>query len=291
MRTNLSNNILYVEIDSLGAQLVSLKDIHGIEYLWQGDKKYWKGQAPLLFPIVGALRNDTAIIDGEKYTIPRHGIARTNEFRRTKSMTDSASFTLSSDFEIRKNYPFDFTLAVDFELADSTLIQRFTITNRDAKDMPFSLGCHPAFNIPLEENDKFEDYIISFPNDEDCDSPTIDPQTSLILTKERMTVLKNARSLPLRHELFYKDALVLENLKSRQVSLFSLSTGRGVQMDFNGFDYFGIWQSKNAPFLCLEPWTSTATCDFEDDVLSHKRGMLILSPGESKQFIMKITLL
>lgn len=292
MLVNISNQIVYASVDSMGAQLVSLRDVHGREYLWQGDPKYWKGQAPVLFPIVGALRDNKAVIDGETYILPRHGLARISSFRPVSSGSDRAAFRFAADAETRKAYPFDFVLDIEFQLTDNTLAEIFTVTNRGSRVMPFALGGHPGFNLPLEpEEESLADYVLEFALPETCDSPTLDPTTSLIQESKRRPVLENQRILPLRHELFYEDALILENLKSRRVSAYSRETGRGIGMEFGGFDYFGIWQPRAAPFLCLEPWTATATLDSESDVLSEKRDMILLEPGGSRQFILKISIL
>ncbi|MGI6269542.1 MAG: aldose 1-epimerase family protein [Candidatus Howiella sp.] len=286
-----SNNQLYIEVDSLGAGLMSLRDLHGTEYLWQGDPKYWKGRSPILFPIVGALRGGKAVIDGREYGMPRHGLARIHPFQKIESGADSLTFRLDADEETRTHYPFDFSLEVCFALSGRTLTERFTVRNRDQKPMPFCLGCHPGFNIPLEEGESLSDYTLRFEKTENCDSPLIDPTTDLILEKTRRPVLTDSNTLPLSHELFYKDALVLENLQSRSVTLSSAVSCRGVRMDFDGFDYFGIWQAKDAPFLCLEPWTGTATTDQEGDDFAGKRGMHLLAPGTEQEYILKITLL
>lgn len=291
MLTKITNHQIYPEIDSLGGQMVSLRDVHGTEYLWQGDPAYWKGQAPILFPIVGSLRDGRAEINGKTYEMPRHGLARTRQFRRISAGTDTAAFRLAADEGTRAAYPFDFSLTVTYELADRTCTQVFTVANEGEGEMPFCLGLHPGFNIPLEADETFADYLLAFPEAETCDSPTLDPQTGLVLTDRRRPVLENSSRLPLTRSLFAEDALVLENLRSRRASLYSLKSGRGVEIAFDGFDYFGIWQPKDAPFLCLEPWTGTATCDTEDDIFAHKRGMTLLRPGESRRYTFKITLL
>jgi len=289
MILQLTNNKLYISIDSLGAQLMSLRDLVGTEYLWQGDEKYWKGRSPILFPIVGSLKNKKTYIDGLEYTMPQHGLARISEFKLKKNLTDSAVYTFSSNDETKKSYPFDFELEVTYSVSDFSLIVSFCVINKDSKSMPFGLGGHPAFNIPIFSDENFENYKIKFEKTENCDSPVVDQKLCTIISKERISALDNTNFINLKHELFYNDALVLENLKSRSVSMYSVETGRGIKMDFDGFDYFGIWQAKDAPFVCLEPWTSTATLDVEDDDLRHKRGIIELAPGETKEFCYKIT--
>lgn len=291
MELNITNNNLYVTIDSMGAQILSLKDIHGSEYIWQGDPKYWKGRAPILFPIVGALRNNKTIIDGSEHSMPRHGIARISEFKLCSKLTDQAVFKLSANEQTYKSYPFDFELQVSYELIETTLAVVFTVINKDLNDMPFTLGFHPGLNIPIEPGENFSDYILKFPLKETCDSPLLDPDTSLIDDKNRVRILENQSHLQLKHELFYNDALILENLKSRSVSAFSMVSGRGIKVDFDGFDYLGLWQPKDAPFLCIEPWTGTATLNSESDIFTQKRGMRLLKSGQSHQLTVKITII
>lgn len=291
MITSITNHQIYARIDTMGGQLVSLRDVHGTEYLWQGDPSYWKGQAPILFPIVGSLRDGRTVIGDKSYAMPRHGLARTRSFVRVSERSDGAVFRLQADASTKESYPFDFSLTVAYELAGATLCQMFTVENQGEGQMPFLLGLHPGFNVPLDQEEGFEDYVIAFPLEEDCDSPVLDPESGLVLTGRRRPVLRGERLLPLRHDLFHEDALVLESLRSRKASLYSLVSGRGVEIAFEGFDYFGIWQPEGAPFVCLEPWTGTATCDTEDDLLAHKRGARILGPGESAQYCCKITLL
>lgn len=291
MLTKITNNLVYAQIDTLGGQLVSLRDLHGTEYLWQGDPRYWKGQAPILFPIVGGLRDGKASIGDKVCEMPRHGLARTRQFKRLSSRTDAAAFQLRADDSTKSVYPFDFVLTVSYELADHSITQLFTIENAGEGEMPFCLGLHPGFNIPLDKEEQFTDYVLSFETEETCDSPVLDPDTGLLLTGRRRPVLENSRQLRMDHDLFREDALVLESLRSRTVSLYSTVSGRGVEMSFDGFDYFGVWQPQDAPFVCLEPWTGTATCDNEDDIFAHKRGMKLLKPGESCQLSCKVTLL
>lgn len=287
----LTNNRLYIEVDSLGAGLLSLRDVMGCEYLWQGDPAFWKGRAPLLFPIVGALRDGRATISGKATEMPRHGLARISNFKKISEGPDSMTFSLRANEETKQAYPFDFELKVEYALRENSLVQHFTVINHGDEPMPFCLGCHPGFNIPLFEDEKLEDYIIRFQQVETCDSPVIDPKTDLIMEDDRRPVLENSDTLKLSHSLFDKDALVLENLRSRRVSMYSTETLRGVEMEFDGFGYFGIWQAKNAPFVCLEPWTGTATTDKEGDDFASKRGMTVLKGGESAELNMKITIL
>ena len=290
MLHSLNNNKIYITVDSIGAQLRSIADLHGVQYLWQGSDKYWRDSAILLFPIIGALRDKKALINGEYYSMPSHGIARGYSFKKIESGADALAFEMKSNEETKKMYPFDFTYQISFELTDMCLTQRITVINDGDAPMPYTLGCHPGFNVPFDADEEFGDYVIKFEKAETCDSPTIEKPSSIILEDKRMEVLQNSDTLSLTHEMFYNDALILENIKSRSVTLMSTNTYKGVQVDFDGFDYLGLWQFKDAPFVCVEPWTGTATTNKESDDFASKRGMKTLNKNERAEYIMRISL-
>ena len=290
MIISLENGISSAKIDTLGAQLMSFADSMGLEYIWQGDKEYWGSRAPILFPIVGPLRNKKTVVDGKEYEMPRHGIARTMEFDVSEKRSDRAVFTLRANEESRKNYPFDFELAVEFELRSNSLIQSFKVKNCGNIDMPYCLGGHPAINVPLVNGENFDDYVIKFSKPETCECPTIDMDNGLIITKKTHMRFENEDTINLKHSLFYKDAIIIQNVKSSYVELYSAISGQGVKFDFNGFKHFAMWSAINdAPFVCLEPWTSTATRDIENDNLVDKQDIIILKPGESREHSFSIT--
>ena len=268
-RRNLKGRIMLIHIknenetaaiDTLGAELVSFMGDDGFEHIWQGDKTYWGGHAPVLFPIVGALRDNRTCINGEWYEMKRHGVARHEEFTVTEQGEDYVTLQLTANEETKKQYPFDFVLTVSYYLTGSSITTKFTVKNADTKPMPFCIGGHPGFNIPIQSDEVFEDYDIVFEVD---DTDTI----------------------PLQHSLFYRDALVFENLNSTCVSLKSRQSGRGVMMEFSGFPMLGIWSAANdGPYVALEPWTGCATAVQEDDVFEKKHGMRTLQPGEEAEY-------
>ncbi len=292
MRIQLKNKACFVEMDTLGAQLVSLSDAQGVQYLWQGDKEHWSGQAPILFPIVGALRNGITMIDGSEYAMGRHGFARKMEFRNLINTADTAVFTLVANEETRRQYPFDFHLNVTYRLKDCTLTTEFTVVNMGYKPMPFVIGGHPAFNCPILPSESFENYVVEFEKNETADCPRIDMETGLIDFSNKTCCLNDEKTIALQHSLFYNDALVFDHPQSSKVKLYSRLSGRGVEMDFNGFDYLGVWSAANdAPFVALEPWTGCATCTDEDDLMIHKRNMKILYSHQSAKCSYSVTIL
>ena len=279
----LKNGKFTAQVDGCGAQLVSLKGADGTEYLWVGDPAYWREHAPVLFPIVGALRENRAKIHGEWVEMNRHGFAKRAEFAVKEQGEGFIALELTANEETRKAYPFDFALTVAYRLTGDGVQTTFTVENRGGEEMPFSVGGHPGFNIPVGEDAAFEDYTIQFQEEETQRCPVIEADSCLINYGRCAYQMENQREIPLRHDLFYNDALMFENLRSRRVKVLNKATGRGVEMDFSQFPMLGIWSAKNdGPYVCLEPWTGCATQTTEGDVFQEKKGMALLAPGEKR---------
>ena len=271
------------KVDSLGAQLVSLKGADGFELIWVGDEKYWQGQAPVLFPIVGALRDGRARIDGQWYEMGQHGFARRMEFQLEEQREGYLALSLCACEETRKRYPFEFKLIVSYELTGDGITTGFTVQNTGTVPLPYAVGGHPGFNLPMGEDARFEDYTIEFPEPERQECPAIDMSCGLI-DGEKKGFKLDGREIPLQHSLFYQDALVFEGLNSSTVRIVNKSSGRGVEMDFTGFPMLGIWSAKNdGPYVCLEPWTGCATLTTEGDEFTEKKGMAKLAPGREAE--------
>lgn len=281
MQTTIRNHRFALTVDTLGAQPVSLKNADGAQLLWTGDPAYWAGQAPVLFPMVGALRNGRATLGDKTLEMGQHGFARRREFTLTGQTDASLSYTLTADDATRAMYPFDFALTVTYTLTEEGYVTRFTVKNEDKAPMPFAIGGHPGFNVPVGEDAAFEDYTIVFEQEEDQVCPAIVVGQGLI-DPANSTFTLRGREIPLRHELFYKDALVFEGLNSHKAAVLNKATGHGVEMDFTGFPMFGIWSAANdGPYVCLEPWTGCATRTDEGDDFAAKHGMKTLAPGET----------
>ncbi len=292
MLYTLKNDRFTLRVDSLGAQPVSLKGQDGFEYLWTGDPKYWNGQAPVLFPIVGALRNKKAKIGGEWFEMAQHGFARRREFTLLEQTGSQISLRLSSDFETKKLYPFEFSLTVSYTLSDRGVTTAFTVKNLGDKLMPFAIGGHPGFNVPVNEEAAFEDYTIRFEKPETQRCPAIDMSQALIDPGATSFTLENQSEIPLRHQLFYHDALIFENLNSKKVQIVNKATGKGVEMDFSEFPMLGIWSAQNdGPYVCLEPWTGCATRTDEGDDFEKKKGMTLLPPEAQASFSFSVVIL
>lgn len=281
---------LTAKVDSLGAQLVSLKGENGFEYLWTGDPKYWAGQAPVLFPMVGALRGGKGTIKGRKIEMGQHGFARRREFSLKAQEEAQVSLTLCADEETRAMYPFEFELTVTYSLTKEGVETAFCVKNLGTEEMPFAIGGHPGFNVPVGEDAAFEDYLIRFEREEDQKCPAIVMGQGLIDPQKTAFELLG-REIPLKHSLFYQDALVFEGLNSQKVQIVNPKSGNGVEMDFSGFQLFGIWSAANdGPYVCLEPWTGCATRTDEGDAFEDKKNMIFLAPGgeERRSFSVRI---
>ena len=276
---------MQASIDTAGAQLMSLK-MDGGEYLWQRDPKWWPRCAPVLFPIVGNIRDDRADSAQGEIRFGRHGLARNYEFEVTEATESLVTLSLCSNDDTRSKFPYDFRLDMTYALADGALEQRFTVTNTGDVTLPFVVGGHPAFNVPAPgcEDEDFSDYALRFAEAWSYASPTINTTTGLIDYQTRFSLLEDSDTLPITHRLFDVDILIFEDVPQRTVTL-SGPSGHGMRVDFEGFDYLGVWSAANdAPFVALEPWRGTATGTDEDDQFEHKRGMDFLEPGETAEY-------
>jgi galactose mutarotase-like enzyme len=289
----LENSELTVQFDTFGGQLTSIKDKNGVEYLWQGDKAYWGGQAPVLFPIVGSIRDKKAIIGGNKTCcMERHGVVRKLEFDMIEKTGDSITFSICSNQETLQRYPYAFELKIRYLMSGRDITTEYTVINQTDEVMPFQIGGHPGFNCPLTGGEAFEDYVVEFEQDETADCPTPVPSTGLVDVSERSRVLDRSNTLKMDHSLFKVDALIFDRLKSRKAKLYNPATGRGVQVSFADFDNLLVWSSANdGLFVALEPWSGLSTCSDEGDIFEEKRGVHLLRGKQSKSVSFTITVL
>jgi galactose mutarotase-like enzyme len=293
MNYSLKNENLTVCFASKGGELTSIKNDKGLEYLWQGDKEYWSGQAPVLFPICGSLRDNKATtLSGKEIGMPRHGIVRKEEFELTSITDDTISFSITSGEDMLTKYPFPFVLTITYQLKKNSIITHYNVRNAGTEDMPFFLGGHPAFRCPLNPEETYEEYEVRFEKEEDETNPTPSTETGLIDMENRTSLSWDKWNLNLSHELFRQDAIVFDRIKSRKVTLSHKDKKQGVELSFEDFPYLMLWSTANeGPFVALEPWTGLSTCSDEDDVFEHKRNVTILKPGEEKQLEYKISII
>jgi len=293
MQYLLQNEKIIVQVDTKGGGIVSIKDFNGLEYLWQGDATYWSGQAPVMFPICGSLRNNKAIIGNNNLcNMERHGIVRKLEFSHIAQTEDSITFSIRSNTESKTKYPYDFELQITYTIKLYTITTSYNVINLNSEPMPYFIGGHPGFNCPLLPGERFEDYIIEFEKPEIALCPESIPSTGLINTDNRTLILQNEAVLPLKHSYFSIDGLIFDQLKSRSVKLTNPNTGKGIKLDFSDFSYFILWSTSNqGPFVALEPWTGVSTCNNESDVFEEKRNVKILPPYQIAKHSFDITVL
>ena len=289
----ISTEKISVGLTEAGGTLTSIKDAEGTEYLWQGDAAYWGGQAPILFPICGSIRGDRARTqDGSELAMPRHGLVRKRDWRLERADETSAVFVFQSDEQTLAGYPYPFRLRSRYEVNGPTLTVTYEVTNIGERSMPFQVGGHPGFRCPFVEGDAYDDCYLEFEREEDCTAPEPVTETGLIDIDVRHPVLEGARVLPLAHELFHKDAQILDELVSRRVRLRSRTSEKGVELAFDDFPYLIVWSSANdGPFVALEPWVGLSTCNDEDDVFEHKRNIQVAAPGETRSYAFTVTVL
>lgn len=271
----LENETLKISINIKGAELQSLynKATH-IEYLWKGDDNFWAKHSPVLFPIVGGLKNNEYQYENKKYQLNRHGFARDNNFEIEKISDSKAIFTLKSNETTLKNYPFNFVFSIEYSIENNKIDCKYIVENTGQKTMYFSVGGHPAFNIPLTSNTNFEDWFLEFNTTETCG---IYPLTTEGLLQEKaIPYFKNQDKLLLTKQLFYGDALVFKELASTAISIKSNKVNNGLTMQFNNFPYYGIWSAKDANFVCLEPWCGIADTENFRGNIEEKEGIISL---------------
>lgn len=291
MKTELTRGSITVVCDTEGGSLRSLKK-NGTEYLWQGDPAYWSGQAPILFPIVGSLPGGTANSAEGPCRMERHGLARRMEHRLKNSTASSVTYELTETEDSLTAYPYKFKLNMTYAISgEDSVMTCFTVTNTGIVPLPFAVGGHPAFNVPVpgSEDDTFEDYDVRFTKPLTRTMPLLSRDGIFDMETQRR-ILDHDRTLAMTHELFSEDALMIREVPDNTATLISRKTGKGVRIDFDGFDFLGIWSAPgNAPFVALEPWISHSSQSNDDGWLEHKEGMVSLEAGKTASWMFAIT--
>lgn len=273
----ISNDQLSVQIASKGAELQSIYHRQNkLEYLWTGDPAFWAKRSPILFPIVGGLKNNTYRYKGKDYQLGRHGFARETDFQLAEETNNSLTFSLKSDNQTNASYPFDFAFSVKYALDENKLQITFIVENTGSENLLFSVGAHPAFAVPLVAGTQYEDYYLQFDKIEDAVRWPLSAEG--LIETSGVPLLKNTNSLPLQKELFYKDALVFKYLTSDAISILSDKTSHGIKVSFSNFPYLGIWAAKDADFVCIEPWCGIADNVNASGDLEDKEGINTLAP-------------
>lgn len=274
----IENDDLLISVQQTGAELCRLYSKEsGIEYMWDANPEVWGSYAPVLFPIVGGLKNGSYEFEGKQYQMPKHGIVRRNDQIELANQTsEKLSFRLKSDESTLQQYPFNFEIGIDFELNGKELRVTHDVINHEDRPMWFSLGGHPAFRVPMISGESYEDYFIEFEQEETAHTWVLDDKG--LIAKEGEKILDNSNRLPLTHELFAHDALIFKSLKSRATKLCSSKSGPMLEMKYPGWDYLGIWAKPNGDFVCIEPWMGIADSSNASGKLEEKEGIIELDP-------------
>jgi galactose mutarotase-like enzyme len=286
----IENDMLRVQINPMGAELSSLfNKTNGLEYIWSGDALYWGKKSPVLFPIVGTLKNNQYFFNGKSYPMNRHGFAREKMFTVVSHSANSIHFELQSDEHSLQVYPFQFNFSLIYTLSSTSLSVCYQVKNKGNEGMYFSVGGHPAFRLPLTDKLVYDDYYLSFNKNEMAGRWPISPDG--LIESTSVPLLENCNDLKLSKSLFYKDAIVLKHLESDEVQIKSDLHQGGVSFSFEGFPYLGIWAAKDANFICIEPWCGIADSVESIQVLTQKEGIEYLNAGEVFERTWRVTTL
>ena len=283
----IASGALRARINPLGAELWSLTDAAGREYMTDADPAFWASHAPLLFPIVGSLAGDMLRVDGRSYPMPRHGFARRSLFELVVHEGAEARFRLIDSAATRAIYPFAFALDVAFRLDGHTLAMEATVSNPGADVLPFSFGYHPAFAWPLPGGADKAAHKLEFEQAEPQPIRRVSRETGLLLAEGEPSPVAG-RTLQLAETLFAADAMVWTDLASRSLS-FGAEGGAWLDVAFPDSSMLGLWQVPGARYICIEPWQGHSdpagfSGDFRD-----KPGVVTLVAGESRRFRMDVT--
>lgn len=277
----LHNEKLKVTVSEQGGELISVVSCDdNLEFIWTGDSDYWGRHAPILFPIVGKVKDNQYKVGDKIYKLGQHGFARDRVFEVIEKEDKKVILSLKWDQTSLEIYPYKFNLKIIYELKDSSLKISYIVENLDKQSIYFSIGAHPGFNCPLLPGEVIEDYYFEFDQKETCSVTPINDAGYML--HDKIPFLNSEKKIPLSPKLFKRDALIFEGLSSRKISLKNNKNDHKITMDFDGFPLLGLWSKPSgAPFVCIEPWFGH--CDYEDYTgdFSDKSGIIALSKDRS----------
>jgi len=286
----LENSSLLIEVNEHGAELDKLfSKKHNLDFLWSGDSNYWGRKSPILFPIVGRLKDNETIIEDKIYNMNQHGFARDCTFKLIKENKNSITYSLIANEETRKRFPYNFELLITYELHDNSIKVIWNVKNIDSKIMYFSIGAHPAFNVPFKKDETLEDYYLAFRTKKDVEKYVFE----IPYIKEKNKV-KTPENIFIKPELFKNDALVYNGVD--EVTLKSKNNDMSLKVSLKDFPFVGIWspfykETKTmAPFVCIEPWYGIADLLDSTNVFKHKLGVNKIEVGEEFNASYEITI-
>ncbi|MGI6173105.1 MAG: aldose 1-epimerase family protein [Christensenellales bacterium] len=275
MLYTLQNGELSCVLSTVGAELQSLKR-GDAEYLWQGDPNIWKGRSPILFPFVGKLKEDAYTHGGTRYSMRKHGFASRSEFAAKEVTENRAVFILTN--EHLSDYPFPCTLEVDFRLEWDCLSVVHRVTNNGAEEMFFSLGAHPGFCCEMGD-------VLFFPEDDVLSAHRLTEE--MLLSEAPVETAVNGHRLVITEDVFRKDALIFQGIRSDSVTLLCKGAPR-ITVEFGSAPCLGVWAKPKAPYVCIEPWYGCDDKGSATGILSQKEHIQRLGSGQCFRFPIKI---
>ncbi len=280
MNISIKNNFLKATINTKGAELNSLaRIVDEKEYIWAGNPDFWGKHSPVLFPIVGTLKDNFYVYENKKYELSRHGFARDLEFDLFQKTENQITFSLTCSEFTKTKFPFDFELQISYTLENSELKIGYTIINHGKQQMPFSIGAHPAF--ALSEN--FENYTLEFEKQENLDCFVL--ENDLISNSYPISLIE--KKIPLTYSIFEKDALIFKKLDSKKITILENKLPL-LSISYSDFKNLGIWTKTNAKFICLEPWLGYSDTTESNGTIFEKEGIIILE--ENKNFTCELSI-
>ena len=279
---------LQAELSTEGAELRRLATADGLDLQWDGDPAVWSGRAPILFPVIGMLRDGRYTLDGRTYALPKHGFARRSEFTVAAHGADTVTFRLEADGAPRAAYPFEFRLEVAFTVAGAALTVAAAVANLGDRPMPASFGFHPALRWPLPFGRPREDHRVVFDRDEPDPVRRIDMEG--LLKPEPQPTPVTGRELAPRDQMFEADALIFDRVRSRRV-IYGAPGAPRIAVEFPDSPVLGVWTKPGAGFLCVEPWCGLPDPEGWSGDLADKPGGFTVAPGGSRRMSMTLTLL
>lgn len=291
MLVTIHNEALTVQIEDIGAQLASIRDTRGVEYLWQGDPAIWNRRAPLLFPFIARLKDEQYLLDGKPYHMGIHGFCRTAPFTVEAQSEASVTFRYSDTAETRESYPFSFVLRVTYTLEGNTLVKTHRVENRGDAPMLYELGGHDGYRAPIEAHERMGDYAIRFPGVDAVTPYGMDAQ-NMITPKTVTHALQNGR-MPLKPSAYDLDTIILDELPERRAVLVDGGDRPRVSVEFADFPYLGVWTAAkdfDTNYVCIEPWTTLPDATFVGRELKDKAGIRTLAPGAAEELAYRVTI-
>lgn len=281
MEYTIQNEALRVSAEAFGAQLTSIQGKDGVERLWQGDPDIWKGRAPILFPLIGRLKNETYTLEGKSYRIPIHGFGQRVAWELTDKSDTAMTFLLKDTEETRAQYPFRFACEVTYALEGAVLVKTHRVRNESDTPMYYEIGGHDGYRTTLTPGEKMADSYIEFPAGVTALHPIVNDSNLMLTRDTREVPLENGRFY-LKPGVFALDALILQDLPERRLTLASDKNDRRVTVRFDDYPYVGIWSRPkdfDTDYVCIEPWSALPDAAYLGTELSEKLGVRTLAPG------------